>query len=43
MGGACTTDERQERCIQCLGEKKIEEKRPLEIVGVNGRIVLIYI
>jgi hypothetical protein len=42
MSEACKTDGRQERCIECLGEKKIEGNRPLEIVGVDGRLILKY-
>jgi hypothetical protein len=34
-------DGRKESCIEFWGEK-IEGKRPLEVVGVDGRIILKY-
>ena len=33
---------RQERCIECLGKKKIQGKRSLEIVGVDGMVISKY-
>jgi len=40
MGGACSTNGTYEKCIQNCGWRDLKGRDHLEVLGVDGRIVL---